>query len=86
MDLSRGGAFNYQGIGAMNWLATIPAFIFPILVYTPFKYFGSPALGIAFIGFTGIIGLLCMKPLINMITNNFYKRKYIMATGFRSRC
>lgn len=85
MDLTRGGSFNYQGIGAMNWLATFPAFVLPILVYLPFKYTGNPNTGIAFIGLVGLIGVFFSKFIVSRITGNFYKRKYIMATAFRER-
>jgi len=85
IDLTRGGAFNYQGIGAMNWLAMLPAFLLPILIYIPFSLSGFPNTGIAFIGFLGILGLFFAKFFIRIIFRNFIKRKYIMATAFRER-
>lgn len=85
IDLSRGGAFNYQGIGAMNWLALLPAFILPLLVYLPFKLSGHPNSGIAFTGFLGVLGLFFMRTFIKLITKSFYKRKYIMAASFREK-
>ena len=83
IDLSRGGAFNYQGIGAMNWLAVLPAFLLPVLIFIPFKLSGQPNWGIAFIGILGIIGLFFSRIFIGMITKNFFSRKYIMASSFR---
>jgi hypothetical protein len=85
IDLSRGGAFNYQGMGATNWLAILPAFLLPILIFLPFKYSGKPEWGIAFIGIVGIIGLFFSKSIIGLIFKNFYKRKYVMASSFRER-
>jgi hypothetical protein len=85
IDLSRGGAFNYQGIGAMNWLAVLPAFLLPIIVYTVFKIVNHPYYGIAFTGFLGIIGLFFSKSLIKLIFRRFIKRKYIMAVNFREK-
>jgi hypothetical protein len=85
IDLTRGGAFNYQGIGAMNWLAVLPAFLLPILVYLPFSLAGYPNTGIAFIGFLGILGLFLTKFFIRIILRNYGKRKYIMAAAFRER-
>jgi hypothetical protein len=85
IDLTRGGAFNYQGIGAMNWLAVLPAFLLPILIYIPFNLAGIPNTGIAFIGFLGILGLFFSRFFIRIIFRSFYKRKYIMATAFRER-
>jgi hypothetical protein len=85
IDLTRGGAFNYQGIGAMNWLAMLPAFLLPILVYLPFSIAGHPYLGIAFTGVLGIAGLVFSGSLIKVIVRRFYARKYTMAENFRKK-
>jgi hypothetical protein len=83
MDLSKGSSFNYQGVGAANWLVLLPAFIMPILIYLPFWAMGYRYTGFATIGLIGILGLLTRKYWVKQIEKNFYKRKYIMATGFR---
>jgi hypothetical protein len=83
MDLSKGSSFNYQGIGAANWLMLLPAFVLPILIYAPFGLMGYRFIGYAAIGFIGILGLLSRKYWVKAIVRNFYKRKYIMADGFR---
>ncbi len=83
MDLSKGSSFNYQGIGAMNWLVLFPAFLLPILIFLPFNLLGYKYMGYAVIGIMGIIGILARKFWIRMIEKNFYKRKYVMAEGFR---
>ncbi len=85
IDLSRGGVFNYQGIGAMNWLAIIPAFLIPIVVYSLFRMSGHPYVGIAFTGFIGIVGVFFNRFFIRVITKSFYKQKYIMAHYFREK-
>ncbi len=85
MDLSKGSAFNYQGIGASNWLVLLPAFLLPIFIYLPFNYFGVPYTGIIIVGLLGISGLLFNKSILKIITKQFYKRKYIMAEGFRTK-
>jgi hypothetical protein len=83
MDLSKGSAFNYQGIGATNWLVLLPAFLLPVLIYVPFGLLGYKYAGLAFIALVGLSGLLFRKLLIRKITENFFQRKYIMAEGFR---
>jgi hypothetical protein len=83
MDLSKGSSFNYQGVGAANWLVLLPAFLMPILIYLPFGLLGYRYAGFAVIGFIGIIGLLTRKYWVKTIERNFYRRKYIMADGFR---
>ncbi len=83
MDLSKGSTFNYQGIGAMNWLAVLPAFLMPVLIFIPFGLFGARYQGLAIISLLGIIGLLLMKRILKGIYNNLKERKYVMAEGFR---
>ena len=85
MDLSKGAAFNYQGIGASNWLAMVPAMLLPIGLYHLFNAFGLPMFGIAINGVLGIIGLLFSKSIMEILVRQFEKRKYIMADGFRKR-
>lgn len=83
IDLGRASAFNYQGIGASNWLAMLPAFLFPPLVYWPFRAIGMPYVGFMVIGAIGLTGLVFNRVLLQLIKNQFEKRRYIMAEGFR---
>lgn len=83
MDLSKGSSFNYQGVGMMNWLILIPAFILPLLIYAPFGILGYRYTGLAAIGVLGIIGMLTRRFWVKMIEKGFYTRKYVMAEGFR---
>jgi len=83
MDLSKGAAFNYQGIGAGNWLAMVPAFLLPVMLYLPFGFTGNKYAGLMFVGAVGVLGFIFQKQILNLIFKNFKKRKYIMAEGFR---
>ncbi|MCX6244089.1 MAG: DUF5687 family protein [Bacteroidetes bacterium] len=85
IDMNRGGMFNYQGIGSMNWLAVVPAFLLPFLIFLLFNFLGHPDLGLIFTTLLGITGLVFMKFILRWITRNFHQRKYIMASGFRTR-
>lgn len=83
MDLSRGAAFNYQGLGASHWLSMLPAFLLPVFIYLPFEWMGYPTAGLLFIGALGVIGLMFHKTLLGIVLKQFLKRKHIMAAGFR---
>jgi hypothetical protein len=83
MDLSRGAAFNYQGLGAMHWLSMLPAFLLPVLIYVPFNLLGYSRAGLLFIGALGVAGLLFHKTMLNFVLKQFLKKKHIMAAGFR---
>jgi hypothetical protein len=83
MDLSKGATFNYQGLGATHWLSMLPAFLLPVIIYLPFQWAGYKIAGFLFIGAIGLAGLLFHKSMLNIVLKQFYKRKYIMAEGFR---
>jgi len=83
MDLAKGAAFNYQGVGAANWLAMVPAFLLPVLIYLPFGLTGNKYAGLLAVGSLGVLGFLFQKQVLRMIYKNFKRRKYIMAEGFR---
>ncbi|KAF0129912.1 MAG: hypothetical protein FD155_2156 [Bacteroidetes bacterium] len=85
MVLTKGSAFNYQGISAMHFFIMIPVFILPIFIYLPFKWFGNPTMGLIVLGALGLFGLLLRPWFIKNIVGNLYERKYIMAEGFRDK-
>jgi hypothetical protein len=83
MDLSRSASFNYQGMGAAQWLSMVPGFLLPVLLFLPFKYFKVPELGYAVIAAVGLTGLILNKTLLGLVTRQFMKNRYDMAKGFR---
>ncbi|HNQ82881.1 MAG TPA: DUF5687 family protein [Bacteroidales bacterium] len=83
MDLAKGSSFNYQGVGLMNWLVLIPAFVLPLIIFAPFNLTGNRYTGLAAIGLLGILGLISRRFWVKMIEKGFYARKYTMAEGFR---
>lgn len=85
MDLSKGAAFNYQGMGTSNLLAMIPAMLIPVLIYLLFAAFGFPLFGVAVNGLFGLIGIMFSKTIMEKLVQQFNKRKYIMANGFRKQ-
>jgi hypothetical protein len=85
MDMAKGSTFNYQGMGASNWFAMIPAFLMPVIIYLPFSLTGAYYTGLIFIGVMGLVGLLFHKTFLNIIYKNFISRKYVMADGFREK-
>ncbi len=83
VDLNRSASFNYQGMGASQWLSMLPGFLLPVLIFWPFKYFKVPYLGYVMIGVIGLAGLVFNKALLGIVTRQFMNRRYDMAKGFR---
>ncbi|MBU1368748.1 MAG: hypothetical protein KJ578_14460 [Bacteroidetes bacterium] len=85
MTLSRGSAFNYQGVNATHWLIMLPVFIVPTMIYLPFKWLGNPDGGLFVLGGIGMIALPFRRFISKMIVKNLNEKKYIMAAGFREK-
>lgn len=83
MDMSKSSAFNYQGMGASNWIMILPFFLLPILIWLPFNMIGLPYWGVAAIAIIGIISMAFHRTLMKIVVNRFIKRKYIISEGFR---
>lgn len=85
IDLSNGNMFNYQGIGAAQWLVGIPLFVIPLLIWFPIKTFADQNIAnLTLIGL-GLIGLLLRKVIINSLVDLYMKNRYKMIEGFKQK-
>jgi len=85
MDLSKGSAFNYQGVGGRHFVLMIPLLVIPIFIYLPFGLMDQPNVGFALIGVLGILGLLFREKLLDVITRRFISKRHVMSEGFRNK-
>ncbi len=83
IDPERQAFFNYEGVGASQFLYVIPLFLGPILIYLPFGASGYPYAGLAAIALCGLVGILFRNQLLDALTNQFRARKYIITSGFK---
>ncbi len=83
IDMSKGSAFNFQGVSAVQYIIVIPLIVVPILMFQAFNVFGRPYFGLAFLGFLGLLSLACHKYWSRAIESNFREKKYRNAAGFR---
>jgi len=85
IDLGKSQFMNYQGTGVSQFLLIIPIMGFPLIIYLLFLSLGTPQYTFYVLGIIGIIGLLFNKYLLQVVANQFVKRKYKMAVGFRQK-
>lgn len=86
IDLSKGNSFNYEGSGgATNFLYMLIIMLGPVILYLPFQFLHIPWTGIALVAGVGLVGLLSRSWWIDVLTKQFYKRKYLIAQGFREK-
>jgi hypothetical protein len=83
INLSQGTAFNYQGTTFKNFLVTIPMMFLPMALVGILSFFLETFVIMAIIAGTGLIGIIFHKPLVTLCINQFNKRKYALAQGFR---
>ena len=85
IDLSKGGSFNWEGVGSTQWLLSIPFFIGPYLFFIPLNMMGYAQEGIMVIGFIGLTFIITRQFWLTKLVENFLKKRYLIAEGFRNR-
>ena len=85
VELTKGAFFNYEGVGANQFVMLVPLLIIPMVIYAPFGIFFNKYVGLAMLAILGIIGIVLKNYLMDRIVDQFHKRKYIMSAGFKSK-
>jgi hypothetical protein len=85
IDLSKGAAFNWEGVGVTQLLLSIPIMAVPYVVYIPLRMLGSDNLALLILALLGIIGIFSRSYWIKILTADFYNRKFKIAEGFRDK-
>lgn len=85
IDLTKGGAFNWEGIGASQWILAIPLMAGPYVIYLPFYLLGYPKVGLALLGITGVAFIVTREFWIRVLVANFEIKRYKIAEGFRNK-
>ncbi|GGK73244.1 DUF5687 family protein [Rufibacter glacialis] len=83
IDLSKSASFNWQGVGASQFIMMLPALLLPILIYLPFGLMDRPWWGIAAMALVGLLGFIFHRQLLGVVVNRFQREKYAIAAGFR---
>lgn len=85
IDLTKGAAFNYQGVGAAQWLMALPVILLPYLFFLPLYLFGYEILGILLVGLIGVVGFLLREKALNKLTERLSLTRHKIAAGFRAQ-
>ena len=83
IDLTKAATFNFQGVGASQWVLGLPYFLLPYVIFMPFYFAGLPYWGLIALGTLGAAALLTREFWVTFLLNQFNKRKYNIAEGFR---
>lgn len=85
IDLNRGAAFNYEGVGAAQWLMMLPVMLGPYLLYGPFAIAGYENYGIAAVAVVGLVAFLFHRQVLGYLTKVFTDKRHKIAAGFRAQ-
>lgn len=83
MDLDKGAMFNYEGVGAAQFLMMIPMIALPYLVYIPFMLIWNWQAGLVALGAAGILGIIFYRKLTDLAVQRLLNHKYQISASFR---
>ena len=84
IELNQRAAFNYQGVGASQWLMTFPILLGPLAIFGVLSFaFGNITAYVIF-GALGLIGIVLHPKLIDYFTGQYLKRKHKMIAGYKA--
>ena len=85
IDLSKGGSFNWEGVGASQWILSIPLMVTPFLIYLPLSYYNYPEIGLGAIAIIGLIFIFSREFWLRKLVSIFKTKRYAIAAGFRNQ-
>jgi len=85
IDLSKGAAFNWEGVSGNQWILSLPLMITPYIIYFPLALFHHADIGLAILAATGVIFILTRSFWIKQLEADFYTKRYKIAEGFRNK-
>lgn len=83
MDLNKGAMFNYEGVGAAQFLMMLPIFIGPYLIYLPFALLIHKYAGLLAMLVVGLVGLFSFPYLSKLAVDRVIKNRYEISSSFR---
>lgn len=84
IDLSKSASFNWEGVGASQWILSIPLLVTPFVIFYPLDFLGYPEAGLAIIAVTGIAFIVTRPFWISKLVSEFNAKRYAIAEGFRN--
>ena len=84
IDLSKSASFNWEGVGASQWILSIPLLITPFVIFYPLFWLGYPETGLAIIAIASIASIITRQFWITKLVEIFNKKRYAIADGFRN--
>lgn len=85
IELDQSPFGNMQGTSATQFLIMLPVLIAPIVLFSIFYYAISFEAAVIILSALGIIGFAMKNYLLNLVTEQYRKKKYGMIAGFKEK-
>ncbi|MEO8794576.1 MAG: DUF5687 family protein [Daejeonella sp.] len=85
IDLSKSASFNWQGVGASQWILSIPLLLGPFVIFFPIYWLGYESVATAAVGIIGLAFIITRKYWLDLLIDNFEANRYKIAEGFRDK-
>lgn len=83
IDIDTRALFNYQGMGATQWLIAFPILFGPMAVYGIFTLAFGKIVAYIILGGLGLVGIILHPRLIDYFSKQYLRRKYRMIAAYR---
>ncbi len=84
VDLGGSAVFNYQGMGAAQWLIAFPLIFGPIIVFYLFKWMTDSIPALMLMGSIGILGIILQPQLFNYFAKIYNYNKHRMIRDYKN--
>lgn len=83
MDINKSAMFNYEGLGAAQFLMLIPMLGIPYLFYLPFAITMGYEAGLIVLTVIGLVGILFFRKITRFLIDQLYKNRHEISASFR---
>lgn len=84
IDLDARAMFNYQGMGAVQWLMSFPILFGPMAVFGAMYFVFGKTAAYLIMGGLGVVGIILHPRLIDYFSREYLKRKHKMISAYKS--
>lgn len=84
MDLTKSSSFNWEGVGASQWILSIPLMLLPYVIYLPFSLLDLEMWGILVLALSSVAFLITRDYWLGLLLQEFAAKRYTIAEGFRN--
>lgn len=83
MDINKSAMFNYEGLGAAQFLMFLPMIAIPYFIYLPFALTMGYEAGLAALTIIGLVGIIFFSQITRFLINQLYRNRYEISSSFR---